>query len=246
MIEGWLISSAEHFWKTVDGELPYPRNIEYIISRGFPLSVITLPHLSVWQVELWFQQQQIPFHFPCHNRSLCGCIVALCGQGLIFVDGYDPEDERRYTIAHEVAHFLVDYLYPRQQALELFGESIRPVLDGKRSPTQIERLDALLEGVKLSTYIDFMPRSIHGNLDQGFILRAEERADRLALELLAPADQILSQLADYSGEATPERVQVARQLLTSVYGLPLAVARQYTTVLLHTRSQASMAQWFGL
>lgn len=126
MIEGWLAQSAEDFWNAVGYTLPYPRDLRYVISRAFLLSVIPLPHLCVQQVEDWLQQQQIAFQFLCQDRSLCGCIIAVCGHGLIFVDSLDADAEQRYTIAHETAHFLLDYHYSRQRVLSLFGERILP------------------------------------------------------------------------------------------------------------------------
>lgn len=246
MIEGWLAMAAEDFWKAVGGEIPFPRELERVIRRGIPLDIIALPQLSVLQIESWFQQQQVPFRFLCQNRSLCGCIVAARGHGLIFVDCDDQDDERHYTITHEIAHFLLDYLYPRQQALTLFGETISPVLDGERPPTKTERLNALLNSVRLGTYIDLMPRSTRGGLDQGYILRAEEKADRLALELLAPADQIVPRLVFKGTETLLERDRIATQILTSVYGLPFLVAKKYSAILLHHHSRESTAKWLGL
>ncbi|HZQ09243.1 MAG TPA: ImmA/IrrE family metallo-endopeptidase [Anaerolineae bacterium] len=35
---------------------------------------------------------------------------------MIFLDGSDPANEQRITVAHEIAHFLVDYQMPRARA----------------------------------------------------------------------------------------------------------------------------------
>src|SRR5712692_86661 len=109
MIEGWLAHITENIRSEIGGEITYPLDLSYFISRSFPLSIIMLPLLRVTRVESWFQQQEIPFRFLCQDRSLCGCIIAVRGSGFIFADSSDPGDERRYTIAHEVAHFLLDY-----------------------------------------------------------------------------------------------------------------------------------------
>src|SRR5437667_3833519 len=227
MMEGWLVRVTENFWSEIGGEIKYPLDLSYIISRSFPLSVIALPQLRVARVESWFQQQGIPFCFLCQDRSLCGCIIAVRGSGFIFADSSDSDDERRYTIAHEVAHFLLDYLYPRQKVLQLFGESIRRVLDSERTPTKTEMLDALLSSVKLGTYTDMMPRSNKGDIDQAYILPAEEKADRLALELLAPADRVWSQVALQDPKTVHEGAHITMKVLTSVYGLSPAVAKKY-------------------
>ena len=246
MIEGWLALVTENFWSELGSEIIYPLDLSHIISRNFPLSVTTLFRLRVSRVESWFQQQEIPFNFLCQDRSLCGCIIAVRGTGFIFVDSSDPDDERRYTVAHEVAHFLLDYLYPRQKVLQLFGDSIRPVLDGERTPTKTEMLDALLSSVKLGTYTDLMPRSNKGDIDQAYILPAEEKADRFALELLAPAERVLSQVALQDPMTVNERTQITNQVLTSVYDLPPVVAKKYGAYLLRNYTQKSMVEWFGL
>lgn len=246
MIEGWLAQSTEAFWDAIGSIPSYPRDLSHIIGRAFHLSPISLPNLCIRQVEQWLEQRQIAFRFLCQDRSLCGCIVAARGHGLIFVDSLDGEAEQRYTIAHETAHFLLDYLHPRQKALSTFGERILPVLNGDRPPTDSERVDAILGSVRLETYSDLMPRSLHGGLDQSYILRAEQRADRLALELLAPSEQVLSDLLPSSPQTPDDQLPDAIALLTSTYGLPLSVAKKYSAVLLRHHSRFSMARWLGL
>ncbi|GAC1463405.1 MAG: hypothetical protein PVS3B3_08980 [Ktedonobacteraceae bacterium] len=246
MIEGWLQQTTEEFWNTLGSELPYPRTFQPSVSRSFPVSIITLPKLSIVQIEAWLQRQHIPFRFLCQDRSLCGCIVAAQGHGLIFIDSLDGDNEQRYTIAHEVSHFLLDYFYPRQHVLQLFGSDIRSVLDGQRLPTRTEQFHAVLSGISLKTYVDLMPRTPQGTLDQGYILRAEEKADRLALELLAPLQHVSAQLAHLTSTLLAEQISLATHLLTSSYGLPLAVAKQYSVMLLPPPVKGSTARWLGL
>jgi hypothetical protein len=247
MIESWLRKTAADFWQTLGCELPYPRTLMPALSRSFPLSVFQLPQLSISQVETWLLRQHIPFRFLCQDRALCGCVVAAHGYGLIFIDSLDEANEQRYTLAHEISHFLLDYLYPRRRALDLFGETIRPVLDGERPPTQTERVHAVLSSMTLTIYLDFMPRSPQRTLDQGYILRAENKADRLALEILAPFEHVLSSLATCQNIiAFPERLSMVTHLLTSTYGLPPAVAQKYSSMLLPPPRQGSTARWLGL
>ena len=63
---------------------------------------------------------------------------------MIFVDGTDPDSQRRFTIAHEVAHFLYRLPASRQSAIEKYGEQITGVMDGQRHPTVSERVVAVL------------------------------------------------------------------------------------------------------
>jgi hypothetical protein len=243
MIEAWLASTADSFWSLAGGPIAPPRDLAHVVSRQLPLSVVSLAHLSVTGVERWLTQRHVPYRFLCRDRALCGCIVAARGHGLLFLDADDAADERRFTAAHEIAHFLLDYDAPRRRALALFGESIRPVLDGERPPTAEERIDAVLSSLALGIYVDMMPRSAQGSIDQGSILRAEERADRLALELLAPAEQVLAQLPAVATQPL-ERMCMATEVLISVYGLPRQVARTYAAAVVR-QPQPSTAEWLG-
>ncbi len=244
MVEGWLARAAEHFWEAVGGPIAPPRDLSPVISRPFPLSMITLPALDIAKVERWFAERSVPYRFLCQNRALCGCIIAARGYGMLFIDANDAAAEQRFTVAHEVAHFLLDYLDPRQEAIELLGNLILPVLDGERAPTAEERIHAVLGRVKLGFYQDMMPRTAQGSIDQGAILRAEDRADRLALELLAPAADVLA--AATTVTSTPfERARELTELLEQHYGLPLVVARAYAASLAKQISRPAVAEWFG-
>lgn len=245
MIEAWLARAVDRFWEAVGGAPPVPRDLAPLISRSFPVSVIALPVLDIAQIERWFAERSTPYRFLCQNRALCGCIVAARGHGLLFVDANDTADEQRFTVAHEVAHFLLDYLGPRQEALATLGESIRPVLDGERPPTSEERIHAVLSHIRLGIYHNMMPRTAAGGIDQGMILRAENRADRLALELLAPAEEVLTVATALPG-APFERSRILSDLLIQKFGLPPAAARAYGVTLATQTTRMSMADWFGI
>jgi hypothetical protein len=245
MIEAWLARAANEFWKSIGETQNPPRDLTRIVSRRFPLGIVALAPLSINQIESWFFQRHVPYQFLCRNRMLYGCVVAARGHGLLFVDANDPDDQQRFTTAHEIAHFLLDYDAPRRTALDLFGEAIRPVLDGERMPTDEERIDAVLSNITLGIYVDMMPRGVQGDIDQGKILRAEIRADLFALELLAPAEEVFALLP--AGISQPlDRVRTAIDVLVNVFGLPRQVARTYATHLLQRNSRLSTAQWLGI
>jgi hypothetical protein len=244
MVEAWLARTVERFWEAVGGAPPTPRDLAPLVSRSLPISVNALPVLDIAQIERWFAERSVPYRFLCQNRALCGCIVAARGHGMLFIDANDAAADQRFTVAHEVAHFLLDYLEPRQEAIALLGKPILSVLDGERAPTAEERIHAVLGRVKLGFYQDMMPRTAQGSIDQGAILRAEDRADRLALELLAPAADVLA--AATTMPSTPfERARELTGLLQQQYGLPLVVARTYAAALAKQTSRPSVAEWFG-
>jgi len=244
MVDAWLARAADAFWHLVGGPITPPRDLDNLVSRQLPLSIVSFAQLSVRGIERWFVQRDVPYQFLCSDRALCGCIVAARGHGLIFIDANDAPDERRFTTAHEIAHFWLDYDAPRRRALNVFGESIRSVIDGERVPTAEERIDAALSSVMLGVYVDLMPRGVQGGIDQGTVLRSEERADRLALELLAPAEEVIAHLPTATAQPL-ERIRITSEVLVQVYGLPRQVARTYAAAILQQHTRPSTAQWLG-
>ncbi|WP_112426126.1 ImmA/IrrE family metallo-endopeptidase [Thermogemmatispora tikiterensis] len=246
-LPAWVAEEAAAFWHSVACTPTYPCDLAAIAGRAYPVAIFSLTRLSVERVERWLQQRGIAYCSSCAERPLHGCLLAVRGHGLIFVDRSDPPEEQRYTLAHELAHFLHDYLQPRQHAIRLLGPSILPVLDGERPPTFEERLDAILASCKLGFYLDLLPRTTEDMERVSALLRAERGADRLALELLAPAERVLSQVDQQlqKGADPAERRRIARHLLMATYGLPPAIAQGYAALLFPATTQRSIAHLLG-
>src|SRR5579875_1642996 len=176
--------TAQEFWALV-GEAPsYPGDIKMAITLTMPLELYGVPGLRVADVLEWTQKVRIAYDMPGYNRRLHGCLLADRDKGTIFYDAGDSGDEQRFTLAHELAHFLLDYQAPRRRAVAILGETILPVLDGERAPTLAERLHAVLDIVSLGTMSHCMERPGDG-LPAGSILDIEDRANWLVLEMLA-------------------------------------------------------------
>ena len=168
------------------------------------------------------------------------------GMGTIFFDTSDTDDEQQFTLAHELAHFLLDYEVPRQRSVETFGASILPVLDGDRLPTPAERLHAVMSGISLGTMCHFMERPDDG-LPAHIVLDVESRADRLALELLAPAALLHTLMRQESApRGFNARLLFLTQHLVDEYGLPAAIASSYARFLLGQWGEPTFRDWlFG-
>jgi hypothetical protein len=150
--------------------------------------------------------------------------VARAGVGILFHDSEEGEPEQRFTLAHEVAHFVLDHWLPRVRALRVFGEEILPVLDGVRPPTPEESMTALFERVSLKVHVKLMDRDRSGLYSTGKVVESEQRADRLALELLAPAALVTPLVKDVSEDEGVDRVM-------SRFGLPMLPAQAYVGML---------------
>jgi hypothetical protein len=230
----WLYPSEEGaistFWDLCGEIEPFPRSLERYLALALPLTVIKLPRLKITDIQDWLSQRGASVALGCSDRQLRGCLVARSGEGLIFVDGTDSPAELRFTIAHELAHFLIDYLLPRSLALRTFGPWARDVIDGVRPPTPSERLQALLASKAITVHINLMERSGEGEANSN-VLSIENRADRVGLALLAPPSIVLSRLAPLA-DGFVERHEAVTSELCLRYGLPSWLARQYGRALL--------------
>jgi len=248
MTEGWLERIVEEFWSKAGGREPFPRNLEQPILWGLPLAILKLPRLWVRDVEAWLEQRGVPFRLGCADRPLRGCLVAYGGRGCVLLDGADPEDERRFSLAHEAAHFLLDYLKPRERAVARLGAAILEVFDGLRGPTVDERVDAVLGHASIGVHTHLMERQPGGVLGCGRIAGAESRADRLALELLAPAGEAQRRVARFRRPSTFQGgVALAVEVLTGDFGMPTAMAEPYAKLIIRSwRGGPSFREWLGL
>lgn len=248
MTEGWLEPVVQEFWSRVGEPEPFPRNLEQPILWALPLAVLKLPRLWARNVEAWLEQRGIPFRLDCADRPLRGCLAAYGGRGCVLLDGTDPEDERRFSLAHEAGHFLLEYLQPRERAVARLGGAILEVLDGLRAPTVDERVDAVLGHAPIGVHTHLMERQPDGVLGCGRIVGAENRADRLALELLAPAGEVQRRVARFRRPSSFQGgVQLAVEVLTGDLGLPAAVARPYAKLIIRSwRGGPSFREWLGL
>jgi len=230
----WVTELADEFWIEAKDVEPFPRDLRGPIGNAVPLSVMLLPRLSVTTVLHWLSIFEIECTIQGRDRPLKACLVACQGCGFAFVDAGDSEAERRFSVAHELAHFLRDYWLPRRKVEQRLGKVALEVLDGIRSPTMEERFDALLRSVPLGFHVHLLERDRNGRPASQRIADAEECADRLAFELLAPAQDVM-RMANNHGQATKSKM--VADLLIETYGLPQTQAVHYAEILLPSRHE---------
>ena len=248
-------NTALEFWALTGGAPGYPCDIKTAITWTLPLEVYAIPQLCVNDVFAWTQRVNLTLRIPGRNLRLHGCLIAYRGKGTIFCDADDAGDEQRFTMAHELAHFLRDYQAPRQRAVNILGPSILPVLDGDRSPTRTERLHAVLSTVHLGVMSHVMERPDEG-LPTNAVIDIEDRANRLALELLAPVSKVTARIAPTINDNVPTasrsigkpqgfdaRLTYLSQHLITEYGLPEVVASSYARYVLHQLGEPTFRDW---
>ena len=223
----WVAELAAAFWAEAGEPGPFPRDLRAPILHAFPLAIRARPALSTDAVREWLRQRSIAYPLEAGDRRLRACLIARDGGGFIFLDAGDEPAEQRFSLAHELAHFLRHYWQPRRRAGARLGGCVLEVFDGRRPPRQEERLDAVLAGVPLGFHTHLMGRDA-GRRATGVVAAVEEEADRLACELLAPVVAVAGRLSRVpAGEG---RARAAAELRT-FFGLPPAQADEYAALL---------------
>lgn len=237
---------ALDFWKRFGVKAPFPRSLEPAVFVVLPLAVLRMPGLRLRTAVEWLNRRGIAHRSHGADRPLHGYLIARGGVGVVFLDGTDPLDEQLFSLAHEVAHFLYDFLRPRTLAIRALGPGVEEVLDGLRSPTAGERLAGVLRGVPLGVYSHLGRRSSHGHIDDSSVLHIEDKADQLALELLAPLASVLASVRNRLSVQDASSQDIVVSLLRERYGLPQGIAQIYArTVITAARSGRSFREWLG-
>jgi IrrE N-terminal-like domain len=239
-LPGWLRRAVDRFWGEADEDPVFPRGLHLPVLMNLPLAIIEMDGLTVGNLDQWLQRRHLPRLAVVADRPLRGCLVAYGGIGLLFVDRSDDPEQRRQTLAHEAGHFIVDYLIPRENVAQRRPELL-DVLDGEREPTDAERFDALLADLPIGFHAYLLERDIHGSHLSAAATEVEDRAERLALELLAPLQNVLAELSPTGKNEIP-------QLLRERFGLPAGAASRYAGHIerFHPRQPRTLLEAIGL
>jgi len=224
----WVIEAAEHFWKLAGAEEPFPRELRCAVGFAVPVSVWYLPRLRTAEIDDWARRYGLPCRLSLRDRPLRACTVAHDDRAVVLIDSTDDPDEQRFSLAHELGHFLRDYDEPRERARQVLGRQAVEVLDGRRLATFDERVGGVLRGVELEAYVHLMERTPDGHAASAAISTAEHQADLLAYELLAPHTAVQKLLSQFP--AGEWRFHGAR-LLQEAFGFPPAPAARYAALL---------------
>lgn len=229
VIKPHIARIAREFWSRAGKRSQPTYDIIGAVHLLLPVDIVSLSELSLRKVELWLAERNVALSIEINDRHLHGFILTHRGSGFIFINGTDSEEERRYTVAHEASHFILDYKIPRDKAIEKLGEQIIEVLDGDRNPTNDERIDGLLTSVNVQPYTHLLEKSGDGSFNNVKIFDSENDADALAIELLAPNASVIKYIRANKGKLSFYDFQDhALGILIEKYMLPVAIAKEYS------------------
>jgi hypothetical protein len=219
----WLHRALEMFW---DGDRvdDYPRSLDLEAILRLPVAIVDLKGLSTTGIDHWLDAHETNVKLNASSRPLRAALVAYGGAGAIFIDAGLDDRERRIGLAHEIGHFLNDYLVPRQE-IERAAPSLVDVVDGLRAPNQEDEVTALLARVPLGVHTHLLGRTRRGEYGSVETERSEERATRIAWELAGPQEAVLKSVQD------PSNVFAVVQVLRDRFGFPPEAARAYANFL---------------
>jgi hypothetical protein len=223
--EGRITLAADALWRQVGHACAESRDPARLLRYGLGVKLEPIQGLTVEVARRYLRTLHLPLPPPQHDRRLWGCLVVSLGRPYVFYDSRASNEEIRYTLAHEAAHLWLHVMEPREKARKRLGPGVLEVLDGRREPSSSERLSAMVLGVSLAPTMDMLERDQALGLVDGGVLLAEQDADRLALELLAPEEEVLQTLP--APAPWSDWVAAAGRSLQGRYSLPQPIAEAY-------------------
>lgn len=219
---------AAQFWAGAPGNVRGERDIEAAVTWSMPLAVVVMAPLTLAGIQEWLAGRGIPV---AGERSrdrdrVRGFLVAWRGVGMVFCDGTADAGERRFTLAHEVGHFLLDYDGPRRRVLRDVPELLE-VVDGLRPATASDRAQALLAGVRIGVHTQLLDDGESSPADRDARGAMEDQASHFALELLAPWEEAVAAIRGLTAATAPYRdiLAQATDLITNRFAIPPYAAR---------------------
>jgi hypothetical protein len=238
---GW----AAWFWEAAGATPGFPRDIIPAASYALPLVFVPVSELSLRAALLWLRERGLAIELPPHDGLLHGLLVAQRDSGVVFLHGGDPPAEQRFTAAHELAHYLLDYHVPRERIRRRLGAAALEALESGGALPSEQHLDAILAHVPLRVRTHAISFLTSGGLLCD-ALQAEFSADRLALELLAPAEEVWRRCRAALSGTYAALVGQVQAVLSDEFALPPGVAQAYGRQLAwEWGGGRSVREWLG-
>lgn len=223
---------AREFWLTVDQEYRDGFDIVNAIDTSVFINLRRIKELSLKKLEEWLKEMTDQEEFNIDDRHLHGALIIKGPSIFMFVEASEDEVQQRFTVAHEVSHFLLDYHLPKERAILALGKEIEDVLNGNLPPSNIQRTLSAIKGVDIAPYSFLIEKTGNGSFENWSNFNAENEADYLALELLAPRARVISEtISSTKRLAYSQFTRKSKEILIEKYRIPVRIADQYASEL---------------
>ena len=238
---------ADWFWKRAGGRFDFPADIGYAAMSALEVYVEEVADLTTGTAVSRSKRSNAQRHENIGERRIRGCLIVGRSGAAILVEMNDDEAQKRFTIAHECAHFILEVRRYKGDAALSLGHEFVDVLHGFREATPTERVDAWLHNVRADAFVHFMDRTPSGEYGCARTRDAECLADDLAVEILAPRPALVESLSSFGRMDFSESLITARRIAERRFGLPAEIAERYANrVVWQLRGGPSTAERFGL
>lgn len=171
--------------------------------------------LTVEKVQERLSRSQIDIELT-YKADIEGFLIVVGGDALIFLDP-DPPERFQFNLAHEIAHYLIEYHHPASRVQRGLGMEALQMKNGEVALSIEMRIKAFLMKINIQPFTHLLDLSGLSARDRIRVSNAEINADRLAFELLAPFQQVKPVvMAKRYGDV----VNKAEKLLRAHYGFP--------------------------
>ena len=194
------------------------------------LDQVILEFIPDLTIEKFFRKFRHPFQNSSPSKPeipLHGIVEVIDGLGIIGINDSDPPNEQVFTLAHELAHYLIEQMVPEKR-MDQCKEKLKLV--GRRAIDKTHIMDHLigiLRNLEVAPLRHYLTR---GNLSGEQYLRiahAETNADRLAFELLAPFSELIGAVDSGSYVRTREKTY---DVLVNDFHFPMGPANHYSGI----------------
>lgn len=237
---------ADWFWKRAGGRSDFPIDIGYAAMCALEVYVEEVADLTTDAAV--YRSGHFNTHSPENigERRIHGCLIVGRSGAAILVEKNDDEAQKRFTIAHEAAHFIVEVRRLQERAACKLGHDFTDVLHGLREASPTERIDVWLHNVRTDAFVHFMDRTPSGEYGCVRTKDAERLADDLAVEILAPRSALIESLSSFGRMDFSESLLTVRHVAERRFGLPTEIAERYANrVVWQLKGGPSTAERFG-
>ena len=237
---------ASWFWRRAGGRSTHPVDIGYAATCALEVGIRSVAGLTMFTAVDHLRRVGVRCPESVSERKLHGCIAVGPRGATILVEMHDADAQRRFTIAHEVSHYILEVRRHHRRAARRMGRDYVGILYGSREATPTERVDAWLKNVLFSPFAHFIDRTPGGGYGCGQTLEAECVADRLAIEILAPRAELRRAVRANRRLPLSAMINEARRIAEQRFGLPDTVAERYAVgIVWEMRGGRSIAERFG-